>query len=461
MQGNPDPYSAFSQGLTGGMNTGMNIMQMMQQKAQAAQAAADKKITTSLEILKDENIPDDVKDGFYATFKAGVEQQYPKIILPDKYTMDSKVAKQYIALGETYKDNPNLLHKARQSLLEGSSNSIKDLARFDQSMKEGKEKADTYNRGLAWADTPLTAPNPWSATPLPDSPNTMYGLTGNVPGAVTKGLGTKGQEAGLNPFQLGKAKADYLATGKFDVPTGASGVGGEDMFLPVPTSSGYRSFKRGTGEYLIPKGENLMPPVADVNLTSEKERVKKEAQFYSDRRAVFPKMKASLMSLENQWGSVEKTIDKAIKEVSPYTAGVGAWGAAIPASPAKNLQQTLETIRANVGFDKLQDMRQNSPTGGALGQVSDFENKLLQSVQGSLDQKQSPAQLIENLNNIKFLLKLTREQKKQAFQQDYFDFIDKNENNNKAPAASLDADYNALPSGATYTAPDGTQRRKR
>ena len=155
-QGFPSTYGGLSQGLTSGVQSGVNIMQMVYQKAQAAQAQADKKITTSLEILKDDNIPDDVKDGFYATFKAGVEQQYPKITLPDKYTMDSKVAKQFIALGETYKDNPDLLHKARTSLLEGSSTSAKDLARFDQSMKEGKEKADTYNRGLAWGGEPGT-----------------------------------------------------------------------------------------------------------------------------------------------------------------------------------------------------------------------------------------------------------------------------------------------------------------
>ena len=65
------------------------------------------------------------------------------------------------------------------------------------------------------------------------------------------------------------------------------------------------------------------------------------------------------------------------------------------------MREKLDTIRANVGFLQLQEMRNNSPTGGALGQVSEFENKLLQSVKGSLDQYQSSEQLKANLEQIK------------------------------------------------------------
>jgi len=57
----------------------------------------------------------------------------------------------------------------------------------------------------------------------------------------------------------------------------------------------------------------------------------------------------------------------------------------------------IDTIKANVGFDKLQAMREASPTGGALGQVSDFENRLLQAVLSNLDQAQSEQQFLDNL----------------------------------------------------------------
>jgi hypothetical protein len=42
-------------------------------------------------------------------------------------------------------------------------------------------------------------------------------------------------------------------------------------------------------------------------------------------------------------------------------------------------------------------MRDSSPTGGALGQVTERELALLQSVAGTLDQAQSAEQLMQNL----------------------------------------------------------------
>lgn len=72
---------------------------------------------------------------------------------------------------------------------------------------------------------------------------------------------------------------------------------------------------------------------------------------------------------------------------------------------ANDLRATLETIKANVAFDKLQQMRAASPTGGALGAVSDKEMSLLSSALTSLDQSQSAEQLMQNLNNLEAIYK--------------------------------------------------------
>lgn len=66
-------------------------------------------------------------------------------------------------------------------------------------------------------------------------------------------------------------------------------------------------------------------------------------------------------------------------------------------SAATNLKSLVDTVRSNVGFAQLNQMRQESPTGGALGQVTERELAFLQSVLGSLDQSQSPAQLRDNM----------------------------------------------------------------
>jgi hypothetical protein len=72
----------------------------------------------------------------------------------------------------------------------------------------------------------------------------------------------------------------------------------------------------------------------------------------------------------------------------------------IPATQAHDLVKVIDTVKANVGFDKLQQMRAASPTGGALGQVSDFENRMLQSVLGNLETSQSQEQLLYNLRRL-------------------------------------------------------------
>lgn len=100
--------------------------------------------------------------------------------------------------------------------------------------------------------------------------------------------------------------------------------------------------------------------------------------------------------------NILNTIDTALSQVGGSTAGVGgAIMSKLPGSEAVDLQENLLTIKANIGFNELSQMRKDSPTGGALGQVSDMENKALQAARASLEQRQSPGQLRKNLVKIK------------------------------------------------------------
>ena len=69
-------------------------------------------------------------------------------------------------------------------------------------------------------------------------------------------------------------------------------------------------------------------------------------------------------------------------------------------NPATDVAALLSTIQANIGFDRLDRMRQESPTGGALGQVAVKELDFLQATLGSLSQSQSSKQLIANLERL-------------------------------------------------------------
>ena len=90
-------------------------------------------------------------------------------------------------------------------------------------------------------------------------------------------------------------------------------------------------------------------------------------------------------------------IGRALPLIGNLTTGFGAFLKGVPGTEAKVLNNLLETVKANIGFDKLQAMREASPTGGALGQVSNQELSALQGVFGNLDQANDASELKYNL----------------------------------------------------------------
>lgn len=99
-------------------------------------------------------------------------------------------------------------------------------------------------------------------------------------------------------------------------------------------------------------------------------------------------------------GNVLSAVKDAKNLVGPTTAGAGSVLSRVPGLNARDLQAKLDTVKANLGFDRLQQMREMSPTGGALGAVAVQELIALQSTVASLDQAQSPKELRKSLEKI-------------------------------------------------------------
>ena len=72
----------------------------------------------------------------------------------------------------------------------------------------------------------------------------------------------------------------------------------------------------------------------------------------------------------------------------------------IPGSDAANARALVETIKAKAGFNYLQSMREASKTGGAIGQVSDFEQRLLQNAITALSTSQDAESFKRNLDRL-------------------------------------------------------------
>lgn len=84
----------------------------------------------------------------------------------------------------------------------------------------------------------------------------------------------------------------------------------------------------------------------------------------------------------------------------PVAGALGGALSRVPGNDAFDTRQLLTTIRANIGFDRLQQMREASPTGGALGNVTIGELERLEAVLGALGQSQSQGQFRENLDRL-------------------------------------------------------------
>jgi len=104
--------------------------------------------------------------------------------------------------------------------------------------------------------------------------------------------------------------------------------------------------------------------------------------------------------------TVIQKVDEAMALVGPMTTGlIGNLRSTLPGrvtgSGAYDLEKTVDTIKANLGFSELQAMREASPTGGALGQVAVQELSMLQSTIASLDTGQDDDVLRRNLQQVK------------------------------------------------------------
>ena len=106
----------------------------------------------------------------------------------------------------------------------------------------------------------------------------------------------------------------------------------------------------------------------------------------------------------------KRTISRVASDADGLQRDVGdtAWPALlrplmahVPGTGPYDLEKRMDSLKANIGFDRLQSMRDASPTGGALGQVSDKENQLLQASLASMDIGQSADQLRANLKRVR------------------------------------------------------------
>jgi hypothetical protein len=178
-----------------------------------------------------------------------------------------------------------------------------------------------------------------------------------------------------------------------------------------------------TDPVLAAANPELAKKYADLAAAAEPAGTKEaqilKAKTEAAKVEAMPRLEQAIASRSLTTKNLLDTIEEAKKLVGPTTAGYGANLAGVEGTDAANLKARLQTITANIGFDQLQKMREESPTGGALGQVAVQELEALQSVLGSLKQGQSPKILLEQLDKMAVNLKNFEKVRMNAFEREY------------------------------------------
>ena len=233
--------------------------------------------------------------------------------------------------------------------------------------------------------------------------------------AAEAGLARDPREDRLMDLKLRQAERDLTKP-----------MGSDETFFGSPqyerTKDGkVRAFvlgNRGTKRYVDAEdGGELLGP---EGIAAAKARGTVEGREGAEKRMALPKVETSLKMQEVADRVVVEDIDRALKmSENPWATGfVGSIGNYVANTPGSNLSRMLDGIQANIGFDKLQDMRANSPTGGALGAVTERELALLQATYGSLVNSQSVEELQFNLNRLKQIRQEFSALRRQAYERD-------------------------------------------
>jgi hypothetical protein len=221
-------------------------------------------------------------------------------------------------------------------------------------------------------------------TPVYDAERGL-GAFDNRKGVTTWQEGSPIIKPADSPTLRGAVKeAESRAAGNYKPNTSIDGV--------VKTDTQISDMARGTGGVKVP---TKAQEAADV------QTAKDQAEFNSPENV---KKRTQALQFKKTSGQVVlNAIDDIEKRIGGMTAGVG--GRVMRNLPinsqAYDVNADIETVKANFGFDRLQAMRDMSPTGGALGQVAVQELMALQASVANLDPNQSPQQLKKNLAKAK------------------------------------------------------------
>jgi hypothetical protein len=169
------------------------------------------------------------------------------------------------------------------------------------------------------------------------------------------------------------------------------------------------------------------------------------------REAKYPAATLAVKTVESSSDRLANDLDELAKH--PGLSGIS--GLVYGNTPAitKSARVALEkykSILARGGFSELQAMRSSSPTGGALGNVSNQENQYLRDAFAAIGRSQNTSDLKTALENAANTARATKQRVREAYDMTY-DY--KNQGGAPAAAPAVGSNVVVTPDGQSHTFP--------
>lgn len=221
----------------------------------------------------------------------------------------------------------------------------------------------------------------------------QYVVTGEMPKAATPTDDMREYELAKSQGYTGTFQQYQVDLKKAGATTNNISVGGGPEMGKLSTDYGYVLDENGNPKIDPITGLPTAAPVPGSPAAIEAAQAADKARMRNE---------AMVKTAEIVTGKIQEARDilNQSSALNPATGFGAETAAGVGGTNAANMKAATDTIVASIAFDKLQAMRESSPTGGALGAVSDTEMGLLSAAIASLSQTQSPEQFAKHLDDV-------------------------------------------------------------
>lgn len=153
--------------------------------------------------------------------------------------------------------------------------------------------------------------------------------------------------------------------------------------------------------------------------TEEKEGQKRKVKLEGGKNKALTSFRNADANLDSLVRSVDELLDD--PGLSKGTGTSGAVLSKVPfiANKAKDIQSRIKVLKSKTSLNALQEMRANSPTGGALGQVSDAEGIRLENNIAAMNEKMTDDEFVNQLVKLRRETESSRSRLREAYELDY------------------------------------------